>query len=899
MKYMARWRGAIHRTAALFAQASPSQLRKVALAWLVLVGLLAAYWWQLTQSHQRALQEVQDNARLRASQTAQALTYQTESVLRKFNFIVQHLGEHWRGHDEDELRRVIAIALESVPPGAILQVLIADAQGQVVFSNLHPPGKVLGAVSVADQPFFRAHAVRSQPGMFIGTPGKQRIFGQWSVELSRSFLRDGALDYVVAVSISVAHLAQAFQQVFPNPQDVVMLLDNEGNYITRSHGLDQAMGRRVPVEREYLHDLHKQAGSYEAHAAPDGILRYYAWQRVPGFPLVLSLGLGHDKVIAPLNNSLRASRWQNLASSVLLLLATWRITLLVLARARQQRKLLHTQQRLQQTLQAVRDGLWSWDVDSDHLQWDALCHDIAGWPQGQLPTCFAAWCELLHPDDRARVQQALQGYRQHPLGAQSAARTPLRLECRVQGSDQRWHWVELRGQMGSLDLPTEPRAFDPPRRHFMGTCSDISERVAAAQLRHALLERSTAAIVVTTPQRIILQANHRAQEIFAPPATSLVGQHARILHLDEAYACAIEAHYQQLRDEGQTRLEYPLVDATGAMRWFDMQALLRQPGDPESDVVWTMTDVTDRHQAVQALQAQHLRMVTLLEQFQAAVLLEDAQGCIVTANTALCHLLALDVAPQELQGASHAGLLQQLSPQRAAWLALPQQQQRHSLELADEERGRYLWLQWLPIVHGAQPLGQIWLLHDITERKHKEQELATLASTDALTGLPNRRSFMAMLEQYQESANETIAAGAVLVLDVDHFKRVNDTWGHPVGDLVLQSIAQQMRAHLRTCDYAGRLGGEEFAVLVRHATLDEARQLAERIRHAVASHRTPLGAHGAPGAEPIAVTISIGLASLAGADCLTALAEADKALYQAKNTGRNRVCIAPSSTPGV
>ncbi len=180
-------------------------------------------------------------------------------------------------------------------------------------------------------------------------------------------------------------------------------------------------------------------------------------------------------------------------------------------------------------------------------------------------------------------------------------------------------------------------------------------------------------------------------------------------------------------------------------------------------------------------------------------------------------------------------------------------------------------------------MGQIWLLHDITERKHKEQELATLASTDALTGLPNRRSFMAMLEQYQESASETIAAGAVLVLDVDHFKRVNDTWGHPVGDLVLQSIAQQMRAHLRACDYAGRLGGEEFAVLVRHA---------------VASHRTPLGTHGAPGAEPIAVTISIGLASLAGADCLTALAEADKALYQAKNTGRNRVCIAPSSTPG-
>lgn len=193
---------------------------------------------------------------------------------------------------------------------------------------------------------------------------------------------------------------------------------------------------------------------------------------------------------------------------------------------------------------------------------------------------------------------------------------------------------------------------------------------------------------------------------------------------------------------------------------------------------------------------------------------------------------------------AYAGLLQQLSPQRAAWLALPQQQQRHSLELADEERGRYLWLQWLPIVHGAQPLGQIWLLHDITERKHKEQELATLASTDALTGLPNRRSFMAMLEQYQESANETIAAGAVLVLDVDHFKRVNDTLATRWATWCC-SIAQQMRAHLRACDYAGRLGGEEFAVLVRHATLDEARQLAERIRHVPWPATAPRWAHTA------------------------------------------------------
>ncbi len=125
------------------------------------------------------------------------------------------------------------------------------------------------------------------------------------MELSRSFLRDGALDYVVAVSISVAHLAQAFQQVFPNPQDVVMLLDNEGNYITRSHGLGEAMGRRVPVEREVFARPAQAGWQLRGTRSAGWLLRYYAWQRVPGFPLVLSLGLGHDKVIAPLEQPAR------------------------------------------------------------------------------------------------------------------------------------------------------------------------------------------------------------------------------------------------------------------------------------------------------------------------------------------------------------------------------------------------------------------------------------------------------------------------------------------------------------------------------------------------------------------------------------------------------------------
>ena len=146
---------------------------------------------------------------------------------------------------------------------------------------------------------------------------------------------------------------------------------------------------------------------------------------------------------------------------------------------------------------------------------------------------------------------------------------------------------------------------------------------------------------------------------------------------------------------------------------------------------------------------------------------------------------------------------------------------------------------------------------------------------------------MAMLEQHLQSQDSTRPHGALLMIDIDHFKKVNDTYGHPVGDLVLQQMAQVMRQSLREKDYAARFGGEEFVVLLYQTTLQESQQLAQRLREGVAAHLTDAGTAG-----KIAVTISIGLVELRGLDSKTALARADKALYAAKAAGRNRVCIA-------
>ena len=179
---------------------------------------------------------------------------------------------------------------------------------------------------------------------------------------------------------------------------------------------------------------------------------------------------------------------------------------------------------------------------------------------------------------------------------------------------------------------------------------------------------------------------------------------------------------------------------------------------------------------------------------------------------------------------------------------------------------------------------------DITERKRLEAELRELAITDTLTGLANRRHFLARLEEELARVQRLDALHtAVLMLDLDLFKRVNDEYGHLTGDAVLVHFATLMREELRKIDTGGRVGGEEFAIILAGADLAAAQVFAERLRQKIAG--TPLLHQGLT----IAVTVSIGISDLNATDTSAdaVLMRADEALYQAKRNGRNRVAVAP------
>lgn len=177
-----------------------------------------------------------------------------------------------------------------------------------------------------------------------------------------------------------------------------------------------------------------------------------------------------------------------------------------------------------------------------------------------------------------------------------------------------------------------------------------------------------------------------------------------------------------------------------------------------------------------------------------------------------------------------------------------------------------------------------------------QQQLKELASRDALTGILNRGTIMEFLKQQTQLADRKKLPMAVIMADVDSFKTINDTHGHPVGDSALQMVARTIESSLRAYDRAGRFGGEEFLIILGEADTETAFQIAERVREAVATHN--LQHEG----QTLTISLSLGVAcrEVHGKDSVDQLLiKADAALYKAKREGRNRVCLADSTVCAV
>lgn len=209
--------------------------------------------------------------------------------------------------------------------------------------------------------------------------------------------------------------------------------------------------------------------------------------------------------------------------------------------------------------------------------------------------------------------------------------------------------------------------------------------------------------------------------------------------------------------------------------------------------------------------------------------------------------------------------------------------------------GQWKWilLRGMVVEHDAEgrPLRVIGTLTDITERKATEERINHMAQHDALTDLPNRALFSDRLQREVVHANRLGGHFALIFLDLDQFKPINDNFGHAVGDHLLQQVAMRLQDSIRKSDTVGRIGGDEFVVLMSGLTdTADAYDLAEKIRHTV---RQPFAVDG----HELAISCSLGIAVYPddGADEITLAKSADDAMYRAKEGGRDRVQMAKAS----
>ncbi len=307
-------------------------------------------------------------------------------------------------------------------------------------------------------------------------------------------------------------------------------------------------------------------------------------------------------------------------------------------------------------------------------------------------------------------------------------------------------------------------------------------------------------------------------------------------------------------------------------------------------------DVTDRRQSEKALEKEKIFSDALIESMPGAFYVIDMEGSYFRWNNYLNRLTgfsdrALRRRPMLLT------IHEDDRPLAAKTLkeAFESGYAQAELRVLTQERGIRLFFMTARRFQVGRETYLVGVGTDTTEWLARMKSLEHEAWTDPLTQVPNRGHFLDIARQEFARCRRYGHPVSLWVLDIDHFKNVNDTYGHHAGDLALQSLASTCQQALRDWDILGRMGGEEFAVLLPETKTEQAVLVAERLRQSVATVRTPLEA-----GESVGLTVSIGIATAQSedVDLETLLHRADMALYEAKRTGRDKVCLAENISPG-
>ncbi|WP_235585277.1 PAS domain S-box protein [Thiomicrospira sp. XS5] len=548
-------------------------------------------------------------------------------------------------------------------------------------------------------------------------------------------------------------------------------------------------------------------------------------------------------------------------------------------RKRQERQLAEKDQRLNLILEASNIGQWDWDIVNDVMLWDARSYTMLGFKENAFQVSFEKWRQMLHPDDCHAVER---------LQAHLEDKDTYSVEYRLATVDNDWLWIESRGQVVERDDEGHPT-------RMVGMHMDVSDRkqvedmIAMNEERlRTIFEILPIGISLTDRDGHILECNSASEKLLGLTRE----EHTSRRYDDDVWLIYREdgtpmppdeyASVRALQDHTTVKNQVMEIRHTGGSTWLNVNAT---PLDhPQYGLVITYEDISDKR----AAEARLNLAASVFTHAREGITITDKNGRIIDVNRGFTLITGYE--RDEVIGQNPNILSSGRQPQEfynTMWKTLFEKG-HWTGEMWNRHKDGSIYAQIITISAIQDANGAIQnyvgLFTDITSLKEQQQQLEHIAHYDVLTQLPNRTLLADRLSQAMFIINRRGGYLAVLFIDLDQFKAINDSFGHDIGDDLLVEVSKRMRSALREEDTLSRIGGDEFvAVLANLESLKDCEEILERLLKAASD---PVHVQG----HTLTVSASIGVTFYPEdqGDPDQLMRHADQAMYQAKQEGKNR-----------
>lgn len=541
--------------------------------------------------------------------------------------------------------------------------------------------------------------------------------------------------------------------------------------------------------------------------------------------------------------------------------------------------LRQSEEQVQTFIKTADDMIWFRALDGSPRPLNSSHARITGYSLEEFETRPTLWREIMHPEDLRKLQAFLAA---HPQGA-----PVFDLEYRLRTKDNQWRWIHTH-MVGSQDEAGRYRGYNC-------ICRDVTERKRTEEAltrtlseQEIILNNSLVGIAFLGHHRQILRANKKLADIFGYKEEELKGHTtAKFYPTYQDYERLGQAAYPQLSRGETYETECLMRRRDGELFWCRLQGKAIESHDLSQGSLWHVEDITEQRRAQENLRLAAVVFETTTE----AILVTDADNNMVAVNPAFATITgyaqedALGKNPSLLSSGHHDSDFYQ-----EMWESLNQTGKWQG-EIWNRRKNDEVYTEWLSITVLQDAEGKIkqhiGIFSDITKRKQAEALICHQAHYDALTDLPNRTLFMDRLAHELQRTLHQKTYLALMFIDLDHFKWVNDTLGHNAGDQLLQEIAKRLQACVCNTDTVARLGGDEFTIIL--PKIDNLRYVEVVAKRCLEQLTKPLIIENKK--FNISGSIGITLCPKDGQDVESLLKSADFAMYQAKESGRNNFCF--------